>query len=207
MTIPYNLLQWMVSSRRNLLAALQAGGSVDYFSAHLPVVATSSEGEDFPVNLSVKGIGLLPRSDLLEPYTAAFQAIFQRASQKDWGKSQEQRSQALAELYSDSQNFDPTLLGGLEIFEGRTLKNLGNDNRVSLLFTGMIPDPQRMSYLSFQVNGRAEILDKEHSYYRFLLAARKLFEFNNFHLPQMDYPFGYLIHVHQVLDKSPRIRH
>lgn len=206
MTIPGEMLDWMISSRRDLLTALQTGRSVDFFSAHLPVVATSSEGEDFPVNLSVKGLGLLPRPDLLESYTSVFEAVFLRASQEDWGKSQEERSRALAELYSDTQNFDPTLLGGLEIFEGRTLQNLRSDNRISLLFTGMKPDPRRMSYLSFQVNGRTEVLDKGQPHYRFLLSARKLFEFNNFHLPQAEYPFGYLIHVDQILDKSPRIR-
>jgi hypothetical protein len=204
--IPEHMLLWMVSSRRELLKSLLEGKPVDFFSAHLPVLASLSENEDFVVNLSVKGIGLLPRQDLLEQYTLVFQETFHKASQEAWEKSLGQRSHVLAQLYSDPQNFDPTLLGGLEIFEGRTLRNLEKDTRVSLLFTGMKQDPQRMQYLSFQVDGQAEILNAEHPYARYLLAARKLFEFNNFHLPQIDYPFGYLIRVTEVLDKSPHIR-
>jgi hypothetical protein len=206
MTIPVHMLQWMVTSRCNLLEALQAGKSIDFFAAHLPVLATLGETGAFAVNLSVKGIGLVPRLDLMEEYTGVFTEIFQTASQENWKESLDQRTQVLAKLYSDIENFDPSLMGGLEIFEGQTFHNLKKEKYVSLLFTGMKRHPERMQYLSFQVNGNAEILDKGNPYYRYLLAARKLFEFDNFHLPQIDYPFGYLIRVTEVLDKSPRIR-
>ncbi|MDA8171122.1 MAG: hypothetical protein M0Z48_04750 [Nitrospiraceae bacterium] len=77
--------------------------------------------------------------------------------------------------------------------------------RASLLYSGMKTLPGGMEYISFQVNGTIRILEKEsgNPYYRFLLASRKLFEFEKFHLFQSDYPFGYLIRVDEVLDKSP----
>jgi len=60
-----------------------------------------------------------------------------------------------------------------------------------------------IQYVSFQVNGEVEILGKDSPCYRYLLASRKLFEFDRFHLYQPDYPFGYLIRVKEVKDKSP----
>ncbi len=67
----------------------------------------------------------------------------------------------------------------------------------------MIHTPDGIEYLSFQVNSKVTILEKGDSYYRFLLASRKLFEFEKFHLYQPDYPFGYLFQVVDVIDKSP----
>jgi hypothetical protein len=63
--------------------------------------------------------------------------------------------------------------------------------------------PEGPQYISFQVNGRVEVLEKENPHYRFLLASRKLFEFDAFHLFQTDYPFGYLIRIVETRNKSP----
>ena len=61
-------------------------------------------------------------------------------------------------------------------------------------------------YISFQVNGEVELLGKDNPWYRYLLSSRKLFEFDNFHLYQPDYPFAYLIKVKEVRDKAPFTR-
>ncbi len=108
----------------------------------------------------------------------------------------------------------PLLLGGLEIFEGNALRNMRENKKASLLYMGVILDnngidtvsPERrvaVQYIRFQVNGYVEILNKDNIYYKYLLSARRLFEFDRFHLYQPDYPFGYLIKVTEVKDKSP----
>jgi hypothetical protein len=124
------------------------------------------------------------------------------------------RIDVLNRFYSNVENFDPTMLGGLEIFEGTALKNLRENPYASFLYVGISVTPGGMQcvspqnpvgiqYVSFQVNGNVEILGKDNLYYRYLLASRKLFEFDKFHLYQPDYPFGYLIRVLEVRDKSP----
>jgi hypothetical protein len=158
------------------------------------------------VNLAVKGVGLLPRADLLEEYTRDFESAYDRALEWEWRKSLSVRIDCLKRLYRDAEHFDPGTLGGLEIFEGRTLTNLRSNPRASLLFMGMLPRPGRVEYLSFQVNGEVEILNRTDPPYRFLLSARRLFEFDRFHLPQNRYPVGYLIRVGEVIDKSPFVR-
>lgn len=212
--IPVEFLQWLVASRMRFLEGMKEGRPMRYFSAHLPVMATWREREEFPVNLTVKGIGLIPREDIILDYIDLFEATIAEARASSWAQSLPRRREVMERLYSDIENFDSSLLGGLEIFEGTAFKNMRDNSRVSLLYMGVSHDPEgvdkvspsrpvAVQYISFQVNGTVEILGKDNVYYRYLLAARRLFEFDRFHLYQPDYPFGYLIKVIEVRDKSP----
>ncbi|GAB4389315.1 MAG: hypothetical protein Kow0025_13950 [Thermodesulfovibrionales bacterium] len=201
--LPAHCLSWLAGSRARFLEDLKGGKPLRYFAAHLPVMATWREGEPFPVNMTVKGIGLVPREGLIRDYTDVFEGAIAEARGVSWRESLPRRVAAAKSLYGDEGNFDPAVLGGLEIFEGRALENLRADPRASLLYVGMDHSPEGVRYISFQVNGRVEILGKEDPRYRFLLASRRLFEFESFHLYQPDYPFGYLIRVDEVRDKSP----
>lgn len=209
--IPVKYLQWLTSARLKFLNDLLLGKSLRYFSAHLPVMATwhnstNGENEQFPVNMTVKGIGLIPRIGLLNDYADIFESVIAAASTVPWDKSLHKRVEAITLLYKNIESFDPTLLGGLEIFEGKAFENLRINPCASLLYVGMTDTSEGMQYISFQVNGKVEVLEKDSSYYRFLLASRRLFEFDKFHLFQPDYPFGYIIKVMGVKDKSPRSR-
>jgi hypothetical protein len=217
--LPEWCLSWLVTSRMSFINEMKEGRPLRYFSAHLPVMATwpphghkdaDTGGGSFPVNMTVKGIGLIPRAELLESYTELFEDITASSRAKHHMETITERIGAINKLYGDIGNFDPSLMGGLEIFGGKTLDNLLENSRASLLYVGMSQaegtssGPGRgVSYISFQVNGLIEILNKDNPYYRFLLASRKLFEFDKFHIFQPDYPFGYLIKVVEVLDKSP----
>jgi hypothetical protein len=143
--------------------------------------------------MTVKGLGLLPKPASLQHYTDIFESVIAEARSKPWGESLKTRVEVLLRLYSDSENFDPTILGGLEIFNGKAFENLRGNPFASLLYVGMNHTADGMKYVSFQVNSRVIILEKGDPYYRFLLASRKLFEFEKFHLYQPDYPFGYLL--------------
>jgi hypothetical protein len=205
--IPAGCLEWLVSSRLRFLHDLLDGKPMRYFSAHLPVMATWRHGKngggEFPVNMTVKGIGLIPGERLLADYTDIFEGVIAEARTMPWRESLHTRVEAVTRLYGRIDNFDPTVLGGLEIFEGKALENMKENPHASLLYVGMAYDADGMNYISFQVNGKVEILERDSLYYRFLLASRKLFEFDTFHLFQPDYPFGYLIRVMEVRNKSP----
>ncbi len=204
--MPPHCLEWLVASRRMLLNDMEQGRQVRDFPAHLPVLATWTAGGRHPVNLSIKGIGLVPREDLLEDFTRECERMFDRAMETDWAQSLPARIATLRRLYGDVRHFDPNVLGGLEIFEGRTLDNLISNPHASLLFMGMLPRPGRVGYISFQVNAEVEILTAAEPRYRFLLAVRRLFEYDRFHLPQIEYPRAYAFRVIAVLDKSPFIK-
>lgn len=219
--IPDHFLEWFSYSRMKFLNDIKEGKPLRYFSAHLPVMATwrnvreghtspsesppYSEGgdEQFPVNMTVKGIGLIPKTEYLQDYSDIFEGVIAESRTKPWHESLHERVEAMNNLYADMGNLDPTMLGGLEIFEGRAFENVREHPYASLLYVGMTYTPEGMQYTSFQVNGRVEVLQKDNPHYRFLLASRKLFEFDRFHLYQPDYPFGYLIRVMEVWDKSP----
>lgn len=201
--IPDSFLDWLASSRVSLLEDLKAGKPMRYFSAHLPVMATWRDGDPFPVNMTVKGIGLIPREEVLQHFTDIFEGAIAEARSMQWEESMQKRVEVMNRLYRDTLNFDPSLLGGLEIFAGTAFANMMENPFASLLYVGMAHGQEGIRYTSFQVNGKVEILGKDNPYYRYLLAARKLFEFDRFHLYQPDYPFGYLIRVFEVKDKSP----
>ncbi|MEK6673473.1 MAG: pyridoxamine 5'-phosphate oxidase family protein [Nitrospirota bacterium] len=163
----------------------------------------SDENDLFPVNMTVKGLGLIPKEESLKHYIDVFGGVIAEARTMPWAESLHKRVEAMIRLYGTIENLDPTMLGGIEIFEGRTFENLRENPYASLLYMGMKHTQGGMEYISFQVNGKVEILEKENLYYKFLLASRKLFEFDKFHLYQPNYPFGYLIKVLEVRDKSP----
>ena len=201
--IPTQCLQWLVESRIKFFDSMRGGKPIKYFPAHLPVMSTWNGDSQFPVNMTVKGVGLLPKQESLQHYTDIFESVIAEARTIPWDESLHKRIEVMAKLYNDIENFDPTVLGGLEIFKGKAFENLMENPYASLLYVGMTHTPEGMRYISFQVNSRVVILDKHDPYYRFLLASRKLFEFEKFHLYQPDYPFGYLIQIVEVMDKSP----
>ena len=203
--LPATCFEWLASSRLRFLEDMVAGRPMRYFSAHLPVMATWRQDEDekFPVNMTVKGIGLVPRQELLLDYIHIFEGTIAEVRSVSWEESLAKRVSAMSKLYGDTDNLDPAMLGGLEIFQGSAFANMRENPYASLLYVGMTYGREGMQYISFQVNGTVEILEKDSPYYRFLLASRKLFEFDKFHLFQSDYPFGYLLRVSEVRDKSP----
>jgi hypothetical protein len=182
---------------------MRAGKPITYLPAHLPVMSTWNEEQCFPVNMTVKGLGLLPKKEHLEYYTDIFESGIAEARSRPWSESLHKRVEIIMRLYRDPENFDPTILGGLEIFKGKAFENLRAHPYASLLYVGMEHTQGSIQYISFQVNSKVSIIEKGEPYYRFLLAARKLFEFEKFHLYQPDYPFGYIINVAEVFDKSP----
>ena len=76
----------------------------------------------------------------------------------------------------------------------------------SLLYVGMAYGREGMQYISFQVNGTVEVLEKDSSHYRFLLASRKLFEFDKkflYDLPPTVDPCGENGEFHSFVYDGP----
>lgn len=197
--LPPAFLQWQSDERMRMFDQLTASGAreVRRQPAHLPVFATFGAGP-FGVNLATRGMGPLPRPEHL----AAFTEVLEEARRGSEGRPPEQtlpaRVEAARTCYRDPACFDPRLLGGLEIFEGRTDANLRRNPLASLLYTGAAP-----GYYSYQLNGVAERIGEGDDYFRFLLAARQLFASDAFHIHQSRYPHGYLFHLSEALDKTP----
>lgn len=197
--LPEDFLLWQSQARMAAFDAMRAGSAagVRVMPAHLPVLATFGS-PPFQANLSTRGMGLLPRQDLLDSLTQRLEQARQAAQGLDLAASLPARLEAIGSVYADWANFDPFLLGGLEIFEGQTLANLRIHPLASLLYTGEAP-----RYPSYQFNGVVTLLSPGDPHYRFLLAARELFAQDAFHVHQVHYPYGYLFHVVEVKNKTP----
>lgn len=190
--LPYRFLEWLSSSRGKLFDMMLERGpqAIKGQPSHLAVMATVDQ-DSGKVNLATKGWGPLPRPERLSAATKAFEAS---RHSSDLGE----RIASARYFYANPKTFEPTLLGGLEIFEGKSYQNLQKDPRASLLFTGEPPE-----YPSYQFNGIITIVRPPDPYYEFLLQARKLFGHDPFHISQTNYPWGYLFRPTEILVKTP----
>lgn len=197
--LPESFLGWQSEARRRMFELLETRGAraAHAHPAHLPVLATLGEGL-FPINLACKGMGPLPNRELLPRFTERFESLRAEADARPWPETLPQRLAAARSFYDDSGNFDPWSLGGLEIFEGQTARNLEQHPLAALLYFGEPP-----TFPSYQLAGVVRRVEAEDPAYRFLVAARELFAQDAFHLRQQRYPFGFVFHVVDWQDKTP----
>ena len=197
--LPEDFLLWQSQARLNMFQLMEQKGAqaISMAPVHLPVLASLGDGS-FPINLSTRGIGVLPRQEHLEEFTKKFRSALSHVEMTRFSESLRDRVSCAKEFYSVPALFDPHILGGLEIFEGQTSKNLMKNPKASLLYTGEAP-----KFPSYQLNGVISFVESGDPYYEFLLAARELFAFDSFHVKQKQYPYGYIFHVTEIRNKTP----
>lgn len=191
---------WQVEARRTLLRSVAAGGVPRRFAAHLPVLITFDPGSPFGLRTATKGAGLLPHGDALPRYLALLEETLARCVGRPYEDTLGERVAAVRALLDRPENVDRSALGFLEIMGGRSYENLQRDPRVVLHYVGDGPD-----HRSFQVNGEAEVLERDDPRCRYIALARAIFETAPFHLTQPGYVGGYLVRVREVLDKAPLV--
>lgn len=194
-----DFMEWQVESRKELFNRIERGEFIAMFGVHLPVLVTLNKEGAFPFNTGNRGAGLVPKAEHLESYLHSLRECLTRTKEKPWKESLRDRLSVIREIYSSTENFDERMLGGLEIFEGKAYKNMLENPLVSLHYTG--PGP---TYRSYQVNCVTEVLPVEDARYQFLRLTRRLFEYERFHVPQPEFPCGYVFWVCEVYDKTPR---
>ena len=197
--LPAKFLEWQAESRRELFDQLLAGEEIRFMASHLPVVATLSAGDR--INLANKGVGLVPNDELVDFYLALYRDALAGCEGRPWAETLAERVEAALHLVQHPEHIDPTRLGSLEIFEGQSFRNILSDPRVSLLYTGGGP-----GYLSLQIDVVAQVQKPADPLYEFLVASRKLFEYEHFHIVQPRYPFAYAFSVRGVRNKTPKRR-
>lgn len=199
--MPEAFLEWQCHDRQEMFADLGQGKMPRFLASHLPVLSTLNheEGAEFPIRSSTKGVGLFPKSEHLAEHVAEINECLERWGDDTTRRSLEQRIEAAVSLYSRPERIDSSVFGGIEIFRGKSYQNLRHDGRATLLFTGFAP-----RYLSYQFDCLAEILDADDLRFEFLRGMRLLFDTQSFHIRQPQYPFGYVFHLRQVIDKTPK---
>ncbi|MBF0432938.1 MAG: hypothetical protein HQK83_16765, partial [Fibrobacteria bacterium] len=191
------LVDWMNSGRKDVYKRLLNNTPVRFFEAHLPVLVTQQPGS-FGFNCANKGVGFLPKHEYLDEYINLFQETIDNTRNKPIQESLKERIKAVSDFYFKPEKMDTRLLTSLEIFEKRTYNNIVNNPLVSLHYTGALPD-----YTSFQLNCAVEIVGPEDPRYTFIKLARVMFEFDDFHITQRQFPHAYLFWISEVLNKTP----
>lgn len=197
--LPAKYADWLAAGRQRLYDGLLGGVCpVRFFSQHLPVLVTQGEGSVFPFNCCHKGVGLIPKEEYLCEFIELFRTTLAKAESRPWQESLHQRIQAASKFHFSRDKIDYRAMSTLEIFQRQTFQNLRRVPLASLLFSGDAPD-----YVSFQLNCTVEILEPGEPRHTFVMLARRLFEYDSFHLTQRHFPHAYIFWISDVLDKTP----
>ena len=192
-------IDWFKTGRRAAYRSiLGATGPVRTFSAHLPVVVTWGSDGLFPCNCGNKGVGFLPQAERLSECIESFERVMHDTRGLPWEQSLQARIRTVSQFYLDDDLVDYRLVTGLEIFERQTFKNLCKRPFSSLLFTGEGPQ-----YMSFQLNCAVEVIRDDDPRHKFVMLARTMFENDDFHITQQNFPYAYLFWITDILDKTP----
>lgn len=193
--LPGEFFKWQVEQRRKGVEEILKGSDIMDFGVHLPVMATtntSNLSNTFCINLAAKGVGMVLKDGYMKGFTEECEEILKDV--KGWKANERKRLEKIRELYACPEWIDRTALGTLEIFSRRTLSNLINDPRCSLLYT----DLTYKGIVSYQVNCTAELHEND-IFYRYVLALHDLM-----HLPSKIKPgYAYKLLVCEVYDKAP----
>jgi nucleotide-binding universal stress UspA family protein len=196
--LPMKFVEWIEQGRKSMYAKLQGKASPGFFTSHLPVMVTQSEGPAFAFNCSNKGVGYLPKAQYLGEFAALFRETIERTKGRPWQESLEERINAVSRFYFDREKIDYRALSSLEIFEKTTFNNLTRHPFAALHYTGNGPD-----YVSFQVNCAVEIIGPQDPRHEFVKLARVMFEYDSFHIAQHRFPYAYVFWISEVADKTP----
>jgi hypothetical protein len=198
--MPAVFLEWQCQERQAMFAALRRGEHPRFLASHLPVLSTlNGEPAAFPIHASTKGVGLFPKEEYLAEHVDEISGCLARSQHKHAPDTLGERIETTLSLYNRPERIDKGVFGGIEIFRGQTYRNLLADARASLLFTGFGPQ-----YLSYQFNCDVELVEPQDARFEFLRGMRLLFEQERFHIQQPEYPLGYVFHIREIFDKTPR---
>ena len=105
---PEPFLRWQSEARLQMIETLQTQGADGVRSqpAHLPVLATIGNGL-FAVNLSTKGMGLVPKQDCLRQFITRFEQTRIQSEGEPWSTTLPLRVAAIREFYLRFEHFDP----------------------------------------------------------------------------------------------------
>jgi hypothetical protein len=200
--LPEGFIDWQISERVKLFNVLQKEKQPSFFNPHLPTLLTLNTFDtDFAINATCKGIGLVPIDEELNEISGKINTVLREVTGTDFYQSIQKRIEGAMLLYGLPHKINRYVLGGLEIFETKSYQNILKNPFVSLFYVGESP-----RYKSFQINCIAEIIEKDHPFYQFMINMRNLFEEARFHYQQPDYPHAVKYHIIEILDKSLKIR-
>jgi len=197
-TLPQAFLEWVKEGRRSMFDLLEGnGGKAGFFGSHLPVMVTCSRGNPVPFNTGNKGVGLVPVAGRINDYCAEYQRVFEDYAHRPWEESLAGRLECVRGFINSEDVADNALVT-LEIFENNTFRNLCDYPVATLHYAGEGP-----VYMSYQINAVVEVAQPEHPAYNFAFLSRQLFEYDDFHITQTQFPYAYIFHPIEVKDKTP----
>ncbi len=194
--LPEKFVHWIYQGRAELVRRQAEGEDVPAheiflgFTRHNPAVVSHGPAG---LNASIKGVGFVPRSELLQETLAGYMAHIE----KGWrdGYSHEGLQVLMHYLYGDGclDRIDLTRLGSLEMARDHTWRNYQADPTSTLLFF----QPPAISY---EIRGRVEIHEQGSPYHTLVNAQHDLY--HQPHLERWAERPAYIFTIEEVYDNS-----
>ncbi len=197
--LPKEFAQWQLSTRlKGLKIFIGQEKGAPNFSPHSVVMSTWAPGTDFPANSCIKGLGMVPRADLLPDLYAKIMKLIGRSYDEGPENTFKERVGFLLDLYSDPSNFDEMILSSIEMFKKRTYENVLKDCRSNLLFYDYTTG------YSIMFNVVSELVERDDHFYNYVSAVHDLFHLPKDRSIRTDrYDFAYRFHLVEGFDKTP----
>ncbi len=190
---------WQLNTRlKSLKIFIGEEKGVPNFSPHTVVMSTKNISKDFEINSCVKGLGLVPKSEFLEPLTKKAIELIEKARQIGVNETFKERVQFLIDLYSNPDYFDRRFLSSVEMYYKKTYENISKDPRSTLLFY------DQMSGYSVMFNVIAELVENTDPFYKYVMAVHDLFHIPKGSSAKLDrYKYAYRFWPVECYDKTP----
>jgi len=226
--LPDQFVAWQINTKKRLIEMTKESRNdaltldlihMISMSAHIATFVTSNPSGRFPVTLSFKRVMLLPKKKYLEEVIHWQEKLLASMYRFDWNESEsithlEKRADSVSEertkffeyLY-DEERIDFSALGILEIFQGRTLKNITEKPECAIQFLSAYNTYNMLGdeIQAFQINCIAEIVEKG-PFLEYLKNMKLLSDFYDTSFRQGRCEKGYICHVCEVYNKTPSPR-
>ncbi len=145
-----------------------------FYSPSIPTadVCTVNPMSPFPTNCAPKIMFLTLKDDVLEREIDDIESKVLSLQGRSFKETVPERLELFRDLYLDESKIDPHRFGAVEIFGGKTYRNMLNDPRATLVFQWL---DEKIVSRCVQLNCIAEIEPRGSVFYRFIRALRALF--------------------------------
>lgn len=181
--------------------------------AHIATFVTCDPESVMKLTTASKGVLLLPKEQVIDEVIERQREVLrkqygevvtggehERPTKEQWDAAEPVRLQFLEYLYQEAM-IDWSVLGVLEIFEGKTLHNVQVNPECCFHFMGIV-GPMGRGFQAYQINGIVQIVS-EGPYLEYMRNMKLISDYYGSHVPQRQYRTGYLCYVCEVYDKNP----
>lgn len=165
-----------------------------------PTLVTFDRDKPFPINTATKIVRLTLKDDEIRERIDNLEGDLLTIHGKPFEDTIDDRIALYRSLYLDETAVDLFRFGIAEMYGDRTYQNIMRNPRVTLHFSWFTNGTP--SWLSYEINCIAEIVEQGTPFYRFMRVMRQLFSRRFIELRDTEYPCAYRLWISDIREKT-----